>query len=223
MVTAKELAALEAARLVTAQKPRSLGLGTGSTAEIFIRALARGKFGGTCLPTSEKSAALAKQLGLRVASPMELTSTELAVDGADHVFRMGPKLVAIKGYGGALFREKLVASNAGKFYIMVDEGKLEKKDFLIPVEVPRFAREFVLGRLGDAGFEPGLREKEGKAFVTDNGNFILDIPMKKGSEARLPKLELELKQMTGVLETGIFTKIDLVIVGKADGTVKHHS
>ena len=220
MTSAKETAAAEAAKLVKLENPKTLGLGTGSTAEIFVNLIAAGGFGGSCLPTSERTAALARELGLKIASPAELVSVDLAVDGADRIFRVGGKLVAIKGYGGALLREKLVEYNAKKFVIMVDERKLGTKDYWVPVEIVPFSREFVIGKLRELDLKGVVRELESKEYLTDNGNLIVDVEMKAGSEKSLPRLEKELVLIPGVVETGIFTKVDMVIVGKADGSTE---
>ncbi|PIU82420.1 ribose 5-phosphate isomerase A, partial [Candidatus Micrarchaeota archaeon CG06_land_8_20_14_3_00_50_6] len=114
--------------------------------------------------------------------------------------------------------EKLVEYNAKKFVIMVDEGKLETKDYKVPVEIVPFSREFVIGKLRELDLKGVVRETGGNECLTDNGNLIVDVEMKAGSEKSLPKLEKELVLIPGVVETGIFTKVDMVIVGKADGS-----
>jgi ribose 5-phosphate isomerase A len=190
----------------------TVGLGTGSTGEFVLLALGRRIREGlriTGVPTSERTASRAKELGIPL---LELTGPiDLAIDGADEVER-GP-LHLIKGRGGALLREKIVAQAAARFLVVVDQTKLVDRlgAAMVPVEVVPFAWRATARRIADLGASPERRD-----FVTDNGNYILDcafgIMQDPASRAK------EMDRITGVVEHGLFIGMATEVhVGGASG------
>ena len=196
----------------------TVGLGTGSTVKYFIEALAREKLKVKCVPTSIETEKLAKKNKLNVVSlaeglkPSKIGGPPLidvTVDGADEVDK---KFNLIKGGGGALTREKIVASSSLTFVVIVDETKIVKKlgEFPLPVEVLPFAQPSIEFELGELQAQSELR----KGFTTDNGNIILDA---KGLDFHDPlELETELNNIPGIVENGIFAvrQPEAVVVGK---------
>jgi ribose 5-phosphate isomerase A len=190
-----------------------VGVGTGTTANFFIDALAKikGKIDGA-VATSEASAQRLKSHGICVLDLNHVGELPLYVDGADETTRHRH---LIKGGGGALTREKIAAGAARKFICIVDESKLVDGlgAFPMPVEVIAMARSFVARRLVELGGLPELRE----GFKTDNGNLILDAHNLNIMEPA--KLENEINNIPGVVTTGIFAlrPADLVILGRSGG------
>lgn len=196
----------------------SVGLGTGSTVKYFLEALAKEKIKVKCVPTSVETGKLAKKLKLNVVSLTEglkpskiggAPLVDVCVDGADEVDK---NFNLIKGGGGALTREKIVASASLEFVVIVDESKLVPKlgEFPLPIEVLPFAQPYVEFELRELEAEPVLR----KGVTTDNGNIILDV---KGLNVTDPlELETELNNIPGIVENGIFAvrQPEAVIVGK---------
>ncbi|TPE53545.1 ribose-5-phosphate isomerase RpiA [Amaricoccus solimangrovi] len=204
-----------------------LGIGTGSTAVWLVRLLAE-RISATgldvvCVPTSEATAALARELGVPLATLDELGALDLAIDGADE---FDPRLDLIKGGGGAHFREKIVAAAAARFIVIADEGKRVPRlgAFPLPVEVVRFgwpATEAAIRRalegLDLGGAPIRLRERDGAPALTDEGNYILDLAL--GAIPDAPALARRLDSITGVVEHGLFIGMaDCVALGRADGT-----
>ncbi|MCB1722771.1 MAG: ribose-5-phosphate isomerase RpiA [Gammaproteobacteria bacterium] len=190
-----------------------IGVGTGSTVNHFIDALAtvKGRFDGA-VSSSEASTERMKKLGIQVLDLNATGGLEVYVDGADESNR---QLHLIKGGGGALTREKIVAAASKKFICIADESKLVDVlgRFPLPVEVIPMARSYVARELTALGGNPVLREN----FVTDNGNLILDV---HGLEIMEPmKLETQINQLAGVVTVGIFAHrpADLLILGTPDG------
>src|SRR5580692_8684378 len=156
-----------------------LGLGSGSTAEIFLEMLAPRIRGGQkllCVPTSERTAALARKLGITLASLDDLAPLDLTIDGADEADR---NLDLIKGGGGMLLREKIVAAASRKMIVIADESKLMPRlgKFALPIEVMEFGHKSIVAHLSDAiaglGYKnvpATLRQKDGTPFKTDSGN-----------------------------------------------------
>jgi ribose 5-phosphate isomerase A len=219
---AKRAAAERALTLV--KSGMTLGLGTGSTAEAFIRLLAARLKSGLDIrgvPTSERTASLATSLGIPLVSLDEARSLDLAVDGADEV---DPQFRLIKGGGGALLREKLVASAARRVIILVDESKRVAKlgRFPLAVEVVAFGAQSTLSRIASvaAGFGvPGAKvtlriDQFGEPFVTDGGNLIVDAAL--GAIADPPALASALKTITGVVDHGLF-------IGLCHGLIVGHN
>lgn len=207
------------------QDGMKLGLGSGSTAEIFVELLAPRVKGGmklTCVPTSEKTAALARKLGITLAALDDLAPLDLTVDGTDEADRA---LNLIKGGGGMLLREKLVAAASARMIVIADESKLVARlgKFALPVEVVAFGHKStalrltaVLDALGYSRAPLTLRMRDGEAFKTDSGNVIYDCAL--GTIASAPKLASALDGVPGVVEHGLFIGLanTLLIAGPGD-------
>ena len=186
-----------------------VGLGTGSTATHFIRGLGdkvRAGMKVVAIPTSEESRRLAEEVGVPLTTFKDHPQIDVTVDGADEV---SPYLDLIKGLGGALVREKIVAHASKRVVIVVDESKLVPElgtKTVIPVEVITLAAYRVMYAV-DATWAGNavVREKNGKPFVSDNGNTILD--WKHGVIEDPAALEKQLKAMTGVVDSGIFAGV----------------
>lgn len=199
-----------------------VGLGTGSTVEWTIRKLGeRFKDGLKVIgiPTSIRSEMLAKELGIPLGTLLDHPVIDLTIDGADEV---DPKLNLIKGLGGALTREKVVAANSKKEIIVVDESKLVEllgTKAPVPVEVIQFAWNTCKTKLESLQCEPILRKDKNNpqlSYVTDNDNFILDCKF-NGIQSPI-ELELKLNNIPGVIENGLFLNLtDLVVVASAEG------
>lgn len=199
----------------------NVGLGTGSTAKLFIDALGAAIKEGKIknikgIPTSVRSEEQAKQLGIPLTTFAQTPALDVTVDGADEV---GPGLNLIKGLGGALLREKLVAQNSRKLVIVADDGK--KVSILgtkspLPVEVTKFSHEASERFLRSLNCEPALRMGEnGMPYVTDNNNYIYDCRFGKIDDPRA--LEEKLAHRAGIVETGLFLDMaDVVLVAGAD-------
>jgi ribose 5-phosphate isomerase A len=212
----KKVAAEKALELV--QDGMLVGLGSGSTSRYFIEGVGRLVEGGMKLrgvPTSRESAELAASLGIPVVTEM-VGQIDLTVDGADEV---DPALNLIKGRGGALFREKLVAAAAKRFVVVVDESKLVKElgVGVLPVEVLPFLWRTTAERVTALSVSLVLRGGEESPYITDNGNLIFDVTM-PGGITDPAALGVELKKLTGVVEHGLFVGMaDTVIVANGDG------
>ena len=196
-----------------------VGLGTGSTAAHFIRELGSRVRSGLRvqgIPTSEESGKLAIEVGVPLTTLHDQPVIDVTVDGADEV---SESLDLIKGLGGALVREKVVAHASNYVIIIVDESKLSGSLGIkapVPVEVVPFAIDSVRGQLKLWGGEPGIREREGKPFVSDNGNLILD--WWHGPIEHPIALEKQIKGITGVVDSGIFANVaGLVIAATSTG------
>ncbi|HEY5628823.1 MAG TPA: ribose-5-phosphate isomerase RpiA [Candidatus Limnocylindrales bacterium] len=195
-----------------------LGLGTGSTARFFtegVGALVAQGMKVRAVPTSRATAELAASLGIPIVTEL-VGQVDLAVDGADEV---DPALNLIKGRGGALFREKLVAAAAKRFVVVVDESKLVKAlgVGVLPVEVLPFLWRSTAQRIAAIGVSLVVRGGEETPYVTDNGNIILDLTV-PGPINAVEDLATELKSITGVVEHGLFVDMtDTVIVAGAEG------
>lgn len=201
-----------------------LGIGTGSTASEFVRLLAEKVDGGMKIigvPTSERTAALCMELGVPLSSLDETPELDLTIDGADEI---DPHLGLIKGGGGALLREKIVAAASARMIVIADESKLVDVlgRFPLPIEVNRFglkATEIAIAReagvLGVSG-PLTLRVTNGQPFVTDGGHLILDASFGRIPDTRA--LSNALHTVPGVVEHGLFLGMaDLAIVAAADG------
>ena len=205
-------AALE--RILPAFGPQTIvGVGTGSTANHFIDALAevKGSFGAT-VASSEDTAARLRGHGIRVLDLGDAERVAVYVDGADEV---APDRSLIKGGGGALTREKIVAAKAERFLCIVDDSKMVERlgTFPLPIEVVPMASRLVAERLMGLGGTPRVRE----GFVTDNGNPILDIQDLVIDDAA--GLEATINDIPGVVTNGIFAirRPETVIVASPSG------
>lgn len=201
----KKAAADSAVALIT--DGMVVGLGTGSTATFAVDAIGRRVKGGLRIvgvPTSERTAAQARDLGIQVVTLAEQPSIDMTIDGADQVEEESLNL--IKGYGGALLREKIVASASKRLVIIVHESKLAKRlitDAPIPVEVVRFGWQATVRHLDKLHAQPAMRKSpDGQPFVTDGGNHILDCKFEPGTSA--DRLAEALDHVVGVVEHGLF-------------------
>jgi ribose 5-phosphate isomerase A len=223
---AKFVAARRAVAMV--ETGMKLGLGTGSTAAWMVRCLAeRVREEGlrvTGVPTSSRTAELARQLGIPLTTLDEAKWLDLTIDGADE---FDASLNLIKGGGGALLQEKIVATASDQMVVITDAAKevLHLGAFPLPIEVipfgwqtTRMLVEETLGSLDVLGREVTLRMNGDRPFVTDEGNFILDLHLGRIGNAR--QLSLVVNQIPGVVENGLFIDIcDIVVVGHGDGRV----
>jgi ribose 5-phosphate isomerase A len=212
----KQAAAEKALELV--QDGMLVGLGSGSTAGYFTEGVGRLVANGMTVrgvPTSRATAELAAELGIPIVTEL-IGQIDLAVDGADEV---DPALNLIKGRGGAMAREKLVAEAAKRFVVVVDESKLVKQlgVGVLPVEVLPFLWRSTAERLAALGVSLVLRGGEETPYVTDNGNVILDLAVEGGIKDAAA-FGTELKKITGVVEHGLFVGMtDTVMVAGPDG------
>ena len=183
-----------------------VGLGTGTTATMFIRELAARKLKIRCVASSDASHDLAASLGMQVFTLAELPELDLYIDGADEIAQGDGALNLIKGGGGALLREKIVASAAREFIVVADSTKVVPflGKFPLPVEIIQMALPLVEPKLADLGLNPKLRQKKdgSGAFITDEGNYILDCACGRIEEPE--SLAAELKSIIGVVEQGLF-------------------
>ena len=211
---------IEAARaaLTHVESGMRLGIGTGSTAEEFVRLLAEKVAGGmtiTGVPTSERTAALCRELGVPLATLDEMPELDLTIDGADEV---DPRLSLIKGGGGALLREKIVAAASTRMIVIADQSKLVETlgRFPLPIEVNRFglrATELAIARAaGKLGLDGPLtlRMTNGEAFVTDGGHLILDASFGRIPDTRA--LSEALHAIPGVVEHGLFLGLATAVI-----------
>lgn len=211
-----------AERAVAEVKPGMVvGLGSGSTAEIAVALLGERVAAGLSIvgiPTSERTRALALRLGIPLTGFEAHPHIDLDIDGADQVEQ--GTLTLIKGLGGALLREKIVAASARRMIVVVDASKLVPKlggQTPLPVEIASFGWPATLERLQAAGHRPTLRMAEGRPFTTDGGNHIADCAVVSIGDPR--RFEAELHALTGVVETGLFIGMaSKVIVGGPQGT-----
>lgn len=199
---------IEAARqaLANVRSGMILGLGTGSTAKEFVRLLGERLASGaleniSAVCTSIVTQTQAESLGIPILQPDTKPSIDLAVDGADEI---DSRLRLIKGLGGALLREKIVEQASGRFIVIADESKLVERlgRGLLPVEVIRFACEWIEERLEASGLQPALRTRDREPFVTDEGNWILDIRVPPNRD--IADVVDEVRSHAGVVETGFF-------------------
>jgi ribose 5-phosphate isomerase A len=228
--TLKRAAAMRALDLV--QGGMKLGLGTGSTAEIFMGLLAdriRGGLNIVGAATSRRTEDMARSLGIALDDLDRLAPLDLTVDGADEADK---ELNLIKGGGGALLREKIVAASSKRMAVIADESKLVPQlgRFPLPVEVIVFGHETTKSRiasaaraLGYTGLTPILRVKNGAPYRTDGGNYIYDCPF--GGIADVAALAAALSALTGVVEHGLFVGLasELILAGpKGVKLVRRH-
>lgn len=192
-----------------------VGLGTGSTAYFVVEGLGARVAQGlkiVGIPTSERTAAQARGLNIPLATFAEYSRIDLTIDGADEVER--GTLNLIKGLGGALLREKIVATAGDRLIIVVDEEKLVDQlgdHTPVPVEVTQFGWQATAAKLAKLGAEPVLRHAaEDHPFITDGGNYILDC--KFGKIADSAKLERDIGMTVGVVESGLFIERSTAVI-----------
>ena len=199
-----------------------VGLGTGSTAAWFVKALAARNLSGLrCVPTSEKTADLARELGLRLSTLEDTPRIDLTVDGADEI---GPGLALIKGGGAALLREKLVGEASARCIVIADAAKVVPVlgTFPLPIEVVAFGHKTTANRIADVLIDHDInqparvRQADCGLVRTDGGNLIYDAGCKAIHDA--VRLADDLKLITGVVEHGLFLdRADLAIIGTDEG------
>ena len=205
-----------------------IGLGTGSTVEVLVKRLAERTQDGlqfTATATSTRTASLAENLGLEIRSLDDIGALDLTLDGADEV---DPSLHLVKGGGGALLWEKIVAMASNRFVVLADISK--KVDslgrFPLPIEIVKFGHltttrqiNRVLSRLGYDQVDIQLRKNSGKPFVTDEGHYILDLHLRRIANPQ--ELAAEITAVPGVVETGLFLDMaDVCIFGHGTGEVE---
>ena len=217
MVNLKEQVGIKAAEFVT--DGMIVGLGTGSTAYYFVAELGRRiKEEGlniTAVTTSSVTYEQAEGLGIPLKAIDDVEVVDLTVDGADEV---DPALNGIKGGGGALLMEKIVATNSKDCIWIVDESKQVETlgAFKLPVEVVQYGAENLFRHFEKKGYSPAYRERDGQRFVTDQGNFIIDLDLKVIPDAEA--LAEELDRTVGVVDHGLFLgMVSKVIVGTPEG------
>lgn len=217
----KKSAALRAVDYV--QSGMHIGLGTGSTATLAIHELGARVAQGlrvVGVPTSDRTATLARQLGIPLATLEDCPRLDLTIDGADEVEL--DTLNAIKGLGGALLREKIVAIATNLEILVVDQSKVVPKlgnHTPVPVEVVQFGWTHTSDALTALGSEPERRMTEsGRPYITDSGNYLLDCRFPPISD--VPALAMSLKAITGVVEHGLFVGIARRVVIASEGGVQ---
>lgn len=231
-----ELSPIDRAKYVAAKRAvgfvedgMRVGLGTGSTAAWMVRHLAETVHEEgmqiTCVATSTRTADLARELKLNVTTLDEVKWLDLTIDGADE---FDPSLNLIKGGGGALLQEKIVATASDRMIVITDPSKAVATlgAFPLPVEVIRFGWETTktlieetLINIDVTGRTATLRTENDTPYVTDEGNFIVDLDLQRIGNPR--QLSLVLNQLPGVVENGLFLDIcDVVVIGKSDGSVE---
>ncbi|MDN8589765.1 ribose 5-phosphate isomerase A [Chryseobacterium mucoviscidosis] len=220
----KQIAAERAAEYV--QDGMKVGLGTGSTAYYAICRIGERVREGLniqAVATSEASDKLAKEWGIPIVPFDQIGRLDLTIDGADEV---DPEFNLIKGGGGALLREKIVAANSDKLIIVADGSKAVPKlgKFPLPVEVVPFASEWTFEALEKLGCNPEWRMDGDQRYLTDNGNLIADCRMEAIEQAA--ELNVQLNMLPGVVDNGLFIHMaDTVILAKSDGSIdeRHRS
>jgi len=214
------------AALEQVQSGMVLGLGTGSTADYFLQALAAALKSGRLtnlrgVPTSRQSERRAQYLGIPLATLVECPTPDLTIDGADEI---DPRLNLIKGMGGALLREKIVAQNSRRLLIIADSSKsvpaLGVKSPL-PVEVAPFGHEIHEQFLRTLGAIPTLRKIQDALYTTDNGNYIYDCRFTRIDDPQ--KLQSTLKSRAGIVETGLFIGLAHEAIIAGEGGLEHRT
>ncbi len=199
-----------------------IGLGTGSTSVKFIQSLGEKCREGLkieAIATSHSSEILALALNIPIIAPGTVSFLDMCFDGADEINK---KKQMIKGGGGALLREKIIASMSGEMVVLIDEHKIvnELGNFPLPVEIIPFGYKSTISKMEEGGFHGTIRlNKAGENFITDNGNYIYDIRLTPGKE-KPEAIEQFLISIPGIVETGFFLGLaGRVIVGKNNGEV----
>jgi len=214
-INTKQLAAERAVTYI--QDGMTVGLGTGSTAAYAIKKLgervAQENLQIRAIATSQRSEEMARELNIPIISFEEVELIDLTIDGADEV---DEQLNLIKGGGGALLREKVVATNSRELIIIVDETKLVKRlgTFPLPVEVVPFALTVVRRKLEHLDCITNLRMQGDKPYKTDNGNYILDCSF--GEIKLAPQLHDAVKAITGVVDNGLFIQLAKTVIAAYD-------
>ena len=217
---AKQMAAERAVELFVKDK-MVVGLGSGSTSFLAIQKLAeriREGLSIKAVPSSSSTEELAIKLGIPIVPFSEVNKIDVTIDGADEVDKDNN---LIKGGGGALLREKILAYNSQKFVVIVDESKLVNRlgNFPLPVEIVSFASELTIKNLKKLNCKPAIRLNDARPYVTDNGNIIVDCLFNEILDPA--DLNDQLRNIPGVVENGLFVKMtSSIIVGYQDGATR---
>lgn len=220
-MSSPDLSALADEALKLIRDGMVVGLGSGKASMAFIQRLGEGVAQGLKIqgvPTSQASADLATKLGIPLVTLDHVESIDVTCDGADEV---DPQGNCIKGYGGALVREKVVAAASKRLVILVGAEKLVEQlgsRGKLPVEVVPFAAAPCRRRLAALGLWPQVRQQDGRDYLTDNGNLILDCGT--GPIADVRKLEMSICEIPGVVGTGLFLGMANLILIERGGTVE---
>lgn len=221
LTAAKQAAGFAAAEMIPSGS--CVGLGTGTTVAFFLEALAERVRKGlqiTAVATSQATYLLAQEYRIPLLEMSEVTFLDITVDGADEI---DPAKQMIKGGGGALLREKILASASKEMIVIVDSAKCVEKlgAFGLPIEVVPFGAEATLAHLEQMGYVGNWRlAKDGTRFMTDNGNLIADLNI-AGRAETVREMNQRIRNVVGVIETGFFFDLaGRVIVGFKDGHVK---
>ncbi|SFR77023.1 ribose-5-phosphate isomerase RpiA [Maribacter stanieri] len=215
-VNEKKVAALEAVKYI--KSGMTVGLGTGSTAFFMIEAIGEMVKNGLeikAVATSEATKKSATNLGINVITLAEAKRLDVTIDGADEV---DEDFQLIKGGGGALLREKIVAHNSDLNIIIADSSKSVSRlgKFKLPIETIPFATQLIIKELNEMGLKPVQRMNGDEDYKTDENNDIVDIDI-WDTNIKLSDLEQQLKAIPGIVETGLFlTSTNLVIIGKGE-------
>ena len=213
----KQLAAEKSVEFI--KNGMTIGLGTGSTVFFLVNKLAELVKSGLnvkCVSTSIQTTELAKSLGIKILGLDEVDKIDLTIDGADEV---DENLNGIKGGGGALLFEKIVASNSIQVIWIVDSSKYVKKlgKFPLPVEVVPYGCKQLLNRFIDLGYNGIIRKNGKELYLTDSKNYIIDLNLDVIEDS--VELEMKIKMLPGVVEVGLFNNIaDMIIIGKSEST-----
>lgn len=217
---AKRLAAEKAVELI--RDGMTVGLGSGSTASYAIQKIGERVRQGLnirAVATSHKTEKLARELSIPLYDPADVETIDIALDGADQV---DTKANLIKGGGGSLLREKIIAFASKRFHVMVDQSKLVEHlgNMSLPVEIVPFGAALTIKHLRLLGSDPVIRQSRGERFITDNGNLIADCRFQRIDEPAW--LDVKIKMIPGVIETGLFSNkiITSVFVGTSNGEVR---
>lgn len=212
----KQIAGEKAAEYI--KDGMTLGLGTGSTAYYMIKKVGELVKNGMhiqAVATSKGTEDLAKELNIPILNIDEVKKIDLDIDGVDEI---DSAFNAVKGGGGALFREKIVANLAQEVIWIMDESKLVDHigQFPLPVEILPYGYTHVIDKLKNYSYNPVLRTRDNKVFITDNGNYIVDLHI--GKPMDIKKVYEQVNSITGVLEVGLFLNYcKRIIVGCNDG------
>ena len=194
-----------------------LGLGTGSTAYYMIEKVGQMVANGLnikAVATSVSTTKLANELNIPIVSIDDVKEIDLVIDGVDEI---DPDFNAIKGGGGAHFREKMVAKAAKEVIWIMDSSKQVDAigEFPLPVEILPYGHKHTLRKLEELNLKPSLRKKDGEVYITDNHNYIADLHI--GSPMNIEEVEEKLRTISGVIETGLFLNMcNRIIVGRDD-------
>lgn len=214
----KKIAGYKAAEFI--KDGMIIGLGTGSTAFHVVNAVGEMVKNGLkikAVPTSKATEEQARSLGIPLLTIDDVDYIDIDIDGVDEI---DPQFNAIKGGGGALYREKVVANISKEVIWVMDDSKLVDSigAFPLAVEIAQYGARQTMNKMTDLGLNPVIRMRDGNPYITDNGNFIADLQLGAGFDIK--GVENSLKNMVGVLENGLFLNTcKKIVVGTENGAV----